>query len=289
MNSMTAYGYAEATDQKARISLELKSWNNRYLDIGINLPPFLSSLEQEYRKRIQKMVSRGKVELTIRIYELEEDVEVIPDRKVSEAWIKALKEISEVSGEKGEVSLFHELLQMDGVLKLIKNRDTDWYRKRIDPLLSEAGEQFLDARKREGEKTLEDIKKNLKLLIEKLTLIKSKIGELESRLHDNLLERFKELTEGAFDQNRILSEVAILLMKYGISEEISRLEAHFDHFSDLSTNPGPLGKKLDFLSQEINREVNTIGSKNTMVEIAHAVVEMKDSGENIREQLRNVE
>lgn len=288
MKSMTAYGYAEATHQKARISLELKSWNNRYLDINITLPPFLSPLEQEFREKVKEVAFRGKVELSIRVYELEEEVEVITDRKVSSAWLKALKELARISDEE-EASLFHELLQMDGVVKLIKNRDTGWYQEAIEPLFSDAARQFQESRLREGEKTFQDILRNLIVLEDGLNMIRERIGELEDKLHNALLERYKQLVEGEYDENRILAEVAVLLMKYGISEEVARLEAHFEHFRDLSGKTGPLGKKLDFLCQEINREVNTIGSKNMMVDIGHRVVEMKDAVENIREQLRNVE
>lgn len=285
---MTGYGYCERNSGTLQLAVEIKSWNNRYLDISVSLPTFLSPLETHFREHIKYAVTRGKVEVSIRLKELEEDVEVILDMKVAQSYLKALTELAKLAGEKKE-SLLSELLGMEGVLKLVKNRDTDLYRKLIDPLLAEALEMFVASRTKEGEETEKNIRENLQRVKQGLAIAGKGAETLETKLKETLQERFKQLLNGEFDEQRILSEIAVLLMKYGIGEELSRLEAHISQFEVICEQKSPAGKKLDFICQEMNREVNTIGSKNCLIEIGHAVVEMKESIENIREQLRNVE
>jgi uncharacterized protein (TIGR00255 family) len=288
MISMTGYGYCEKNNGTLQLAVEIKSWNNRYLDISVSLPPFLSPLETHFRDQIKKVVSRGKVEVSIRLKELEEDIEVILDMKVAESYLKALSELEKLVGKKKD-SLLSELLGMEGVLKLVKNRDSDLYREQIDPLLSESLAMFMATRRKEGEETEKNIRENLLRVKQGLAVAEEGAGTLENKLKETLQERFKQLLNGEFDEQRILSEIAVLLMKYGIGEELSRLAAHIRQFEAVCDLDGPAGKKLDFICQEMNREVNTIGSKNSLIEIGHAVVEMKESIENIREQLRNVE
>lgn len=288
MISMTGYGSAERDDRKVQLFVEVKSWNNRFLDIAVNLPPFLSPLEGDLREAVKRKAERGKIEVSVRVRELEEEVEVLPDLKVAESYMKALRSLAESVGEE-HPHLFSNLLRMEGVLKLVKNRDTEQYRGMIVPLLDEALEAFQRSRKSEGEATGKDIMSNLEKIRNGLSVVERGAGGLEEKLRASLTERFTQLVGSDYDENRILSEVAVLLMKYGIGEEISRLSSHLDQFSLAAAEQGAVGKKLDFLCQEMNREVNTIGSKNTIVEIGHAVVDMKEAIENIREQLRNVE
>ncbi|ADK81396.1 YicC/YloC family endoribonuclease [Sediminispirochaeta smaragdinae] len=288
MKSMTGYGFSEFSNDALQLSVELKSWNNRYLDISVNLPPFLSPLESDFRDRIKARAERGKIEFSVRLKELQEEIEVIPDLKVAESYMGALRTLADTLGESSS-SLFPLLLNMDGVLKSVKNRDIERYRRVIIPLLDEILESFEHSRASEGTATKAHILSNLERVKKGLTIVRSGAAALEKKLYDALLERFKQLTDGTFDENRILSEVAVLLMKYGVAEEINRLDTHIAHFEAIAGQQGAVGKKLDFLCQEMNREVNTIGSKNTIAEIGHAVVEMKEAIENIREQLRNVE
>ncbi len=288
MISMTGYGYSEKNDPALQIGVEIKSWNNRYLDITVNLPSFLSPLEADFRGIVKKRVERGKIELSIRLKELEEEIEVLPDLKAAESYMKALRSLASIAGDE-HPDYFAALLNMEGVLKLVKNRDTGRYRETIIPLLDRALVQFEESRRKEGEATSENILFNLEKVRSGLSAVEAGAGDLEKKLYNSLLERFEQLVGGDYDENRILSELAVLLMKYGVGEEISRLASHLERFTLISGEKGPVGKKLDFLCQEMNREVNTIGSKNTIIEIGHAVVEMKEAIENIREQLRNVE
>jgi uncharacterized protein (TIGR00255 family) len=190
------------------------------------------------------------------------------------------------TGEKPGLSL---ILGMEGVLTIEKNRDDDRYWKQIEPVLKNAAEDFETERLREGRHTEADIFSHIGLIEAALETVAAHAPALEASIRENLRSRFAELLGNQIDENRVLAETAVLLVKYSISEEISRLSSHLAEFrAETKRNPGP-GKKLDFLCQEINREINTIGSKTTVLEVSRAVVNMKDALENVREQLRNVE
>ncbi len=288
MKSMTGYGLSEYQDERIRMVTEIKSYNNKYLDISISLPPFLSPLDIETRRYVKNRVGRGRVEIIVRIKELEEDLAVVVDREAVKTYNTALKEIAE-EAEINESPHISHFLRLEGVIKTLKNRDMERYRRILFSELDRVFEVYEEGRQTEGKETAADIFLNLDILSDSLEIIKGKEKELEEIFKNNILTRFQEMINGDVDENRVLAETALLLMKYGIGEEINRLESHFSQFKRIAAQPGQVGKKLDFICQEINREINTIGSKSTLLEISHAVVEAKDSLEKIREQLRNVE
>ena len=285
---MTGFGFAEHRDEKLNLTLELKSYNNRYLDLYINLPPFLSPLEPVIREFLSGKIGRGKVECSVRLKELEEDLIVSIDRTAAGGYSKALGDLLESSGLGGKVEFSH-LLQMDGIMKIQKNRDLEKYEKIIMGKLEEAFGDYEESRIREGRVTEEDLLRSLTVLEEKAALFESRSGEMEAEIGKNIRERFEKLLEDRYDENRILAETAVLLMKYSINEEIVRLKGHISAFREGMKENKPMGKKLDFLCQEIGREINTIGSKSSMSDVIQGVVDAKDNLERIREQLRNLE
>jgi uncharacterized protein (TIGR00255 family) len=178
---------------------------------------------------------------------------------------------------------------MEGVLEMEKDRDTDQLLGRIEPLLRKALARFEAEKIREGEHTQADILGRLAEIEASLGIVSSHRDVMDEKLKETVKTKFEELLGNNIDENRVLAETAALLIKYTISEELSRLDAHVREFkAELGRNEGS-GKKLDFLCQEINREINTIGSKASVVEVSLEVVNMKNALENIREQLRNVE
>jgi uncharacterized protein (TIGR00255 family) len=206
----------------------------------------------------------------------------------AKAYLDAISALAAGLGlnEKPSLSM---LLEMEGVLEVEKNRDDARYWQAIEPVLREAAEAFNAERVREGKHTREDILKNISFIELSLAGITSWAPAVESSIKENIKTRFYELLGDKVDENRVLAETAVLLMKYTISEELSRLSSHLAEFrAETAKNPRP-GKKLDFLCQEINREINTIGSKSAVLEVSRAVVNMKEALENVREQLRNVE
>jgi len=178
---------------------------------------------------------------------------------------------------------------MNGILKTSKNRDLDNYEKIIIQKLEEAYLDFDESKIREGKVTEADLISSLDVLAERAAHFESRADEMEEEIKKNIRERFEKLLEDRYDENRVLAETAVLLMKYSINEEIVRLKGHIDSFREGMTSDKPVGKKLDFLCQEIGREINTIGSKSSQSDVIQAVVDSKDNLERIREQLRNLE
>lgn len=288
MKSMTGYGYKEWQDDSLFLSAEIKGYNNRFLETFVNLPPFLASIESKIKELVTASCRRGKVEINIRLKELNSDMEVSINLGAAKAYYEAMKTLSEALKLKDKPDL-QNLLSLDGVLQIDKKRDNQKYWLALEPLLKEALDQFNAERQREGNHTRDDILHHLNIIEKSLEIIQSRAPQLEKDISENLRTKIGEYLADNVDENRILQETAILLMKYTISEELSRLDAHLKEFrGELERNPAP-GKKLDFLSQEINREINTIGSKSPVLEVNREVVSMKDALENIREQLRNVE
>ncbi len=288
MKSMTGFGYSEYQDEKVHVIVEVKAYNNRYLDIVVNVPVFLSPLEPRIRKYIADGVARGRVEATVKVRELQEDIDIFLDEEVAKSYIETLRRLA-VSAEVEETIFLSNLAQMDGVLKSEKNRDIETFWHVIYPRLEQAYRQFEAGRSKEGQQTKEDIVKWLKKLEQNRGTIEQYADEMETKLKENLINRFKELVEDKIDESRILSETAMMLVKYGINEELSRLKGHLTAFNREVETEGPCGKRLDFLCQELNREINTVGSKSVIIEVNQLVVEMKDGTEKMREQLRNIE
>ena len=288
MKSMTGYGYRETAAGGYMIYLEVKSYNNRYLDIQVNLPLHYGALEPAVREKIAGTVERGRVEVACRVREIEEDIQVIVDSRNARVYAKALRDLAESAGIPPEVHLGH-LIRMEGIIKFEKNRDIENFRSVLMPLLDEVTAEFDESRRKEGERTLAYLVDQLDRVEGSFETIRSNAGNLERLLSEHLRERCAEIVEGAVDESRIAAEIAVLLMKYSIGEEIERFTGHMGNFRTLLTGQGGMSKKLDFICQELNREINTIASKSFILEINQAVVDIKDGIEKIREQLRNVE
>ena len=288
MISMTGYAYQENSEQDFSISVEIKSCNNRYLDIFVNIPPWLSSLESKIRDKISGCCNRGKIDVYIRIREQNVPVNIKINTAAAKVYFNAINNLAEELGmdEKCRLS---SLLEMDGVLGIEKNRDDERYWTQIEPLLNKAVLSFVSEREREGSHTQENVLSNLEKIISSLKVIIDYVPVIESNIKENIKMRFAEVLGNQIDENRILAETASQLVKCTISEEISRLSSHLNEFLAETERSKCVGKKLDFLSQEINREINTIGSKSTIIEVSAEAVKMKEALENIREQLRNVE
>ena len=285
MNSMTGYAWRERAGADMSVSVEIKGYNNRFLEVSVSAPPWL---ESKVRGLVSGFCGRGRVDVSIRLKESNAPVNVAVNTVAARAYMKAISDLSSALGLADKISVA-TLLGMEGVLETEKERDVERYWNAVEPVLREALAAFAGERAREGKHTEEDILASLARIETALETVAGQVPALEATIKENISARFRELTGGSIDENRVLAETAVLLMKYTVSEEISRLSSHLCEFrAEAAGNERP-GKKLDFLCQEINREVNTIGSKNTITEVSRAVVEMKEALENIREQLRNVE
>ncbi|MDX9801027.1 MAG: YicC/YloC family endoribonuclease [Spirochaetia bacterium] len=288
MKSMTGYGYSEYQDDKIDIVTELKSYNNRYLDLYINLPPFFSSLEPALRNFLSSRIERGKVELYVRVKEIEEDSTVSIDKGVAQAGIEALKQLAGIAGINDTINLSH-LLGMEGIIKKTRNRDADFFWKILEPLLEKTYLQFDESRTKEAVRTREDIERQIEIISGAVDVAEKYSSSMEDDIKKNLKERFEQLLGDRADENRIYAETAVMLVKFSINEEIVRLRSHIEGFkAEISSNSPQIGKKLDFICQELNREINTIGSKSFRVEVNQSVIDARDALEKIREQVRNI-
>jgi uncharacterized protein (TIGR00255 family) len=288
IKSMTGFAHREIEREGLRGSLEIKSYNNRYLDLSIYLPPYLSRLEPRFRAYLGERVVHGKVEASLRVRELDAPASASADLAAAAAVAGVLRDVARACGIDEPVGL-GSVVGFDGVVAFERSLDEGALWGRLLPELEACFADYDESRSREGRATQADIESQLARVSASVGLIRSKAPQIEATIKSQLSSRFKEVLGDAVDEGRVLAEVASYLMKYTINEELSRLAAHIESFSGiLASEPAP-GKKLDFLCQEMNREVNTIGSKSMMLEVSRAVVELKDALENVREQLRNVE
>ena len=287
---MTGYAYEEKNYESAVVSVEIKSVNSRFLDLTVNLPPYLNPLEAYFRSKITEKVARGKVDVYIRVKELESNPDITVDEGAVKAYSEAVKKVIKASGfgTDSEAAL-NFILSQPGVIVSNRSYDMDKYKALIEPVFDSVLEKFNADREREGENMKRDLQEKLEKLSRCAHFFTEWQPKMEEMFKEQITTKFRELLEDKADENRIMTETAAMLVKYTINEEIVRLKSHIEAMrSELANNPTP-GKKLDFVCQEMNREINTIGSKNQFAEVGAMVITAKDSLENIREQSKNVE
>lgn len=291
MISMTGYAYEEVSTEKNVVSVEIKSVNSRFLDLSINMPPYMNPVESYFRAKISEKVSRGKVDVYIRVKELYSDAAVTVDTELARTYMNAYKQIASAVGlaAVNPAATLYALVNQEGVLNSNRTYDAEKYKLLIEPVFDKAFERFLNDKAREGENMRADLLEKLSKLEECADFFKEWQPKMEACFKEQITARFNELLGENADQNRIMSETAAMLVKYTINEEIVRLHSHISAMKDeILNNPIP-GKRLDFICQEMNREINTIGSKNQFAEVSAVVINAKDALENIREQSKNVE
>ena len=292
VKSMTSFGRSSSEEGQKRIfTVEMKSVNNRYLDINIRMPKALISLEEEVRRMISASLSRGKVDVFINLKNYSQN-EGIPkvDLKIAEGYLNCFKEIEENFGLKNDVSVM-QLARLPEVITMVQEEEKiEEVFEELKPLISIAIDTMIKMRIIEGEKLKEDI-------LNKVCIIEGLVKEIE-KLADTvpktykvkLEERLSELLNGAdIDENRLATEVCIFADKATVDEEITRLGSHISQIRKTLSLDEPIGRKLDFIIQEMNRETNTIGSKSSDIHMTNLVIDIKNLIEKIREQVQNIE
>ncbi|MGI5074857.1 YicC family protein [Treponema vincentii] len=288
MKSMTSYAYLDGTVNGTDISCELKSYNSRYLDLNINIPSTMTQLEPFLRKYFSKQIIRGKVDFYLRLKKVHSEQPILPNIPLAQAYYKSIADIARALGMESQITL-DLILRQEGVLQIDKDFDEELWQKALVPILDELIGKFNSCRIEEGKALYADIRKMLSVLSDSVTEIERHAAKMEELFSAMLKKKFSELMEHEPDHQRVMQEVAVLLVKYTINEEIIRAKAHIAALEkEITLNETP-GRRIDFLCQEINREINTIGSKNQLTEIGQAVISAKDALENIREQAHNIE
>ena len=288
MKSMTGFGHRETQDDARHVVLELRCYNNRYLDINVNLPPGLGPMEPRLRKYLAARLHRGKADLTVRLRSLTDEVQYAYNRSAMRSLAELLNDVIATTGIDDSVHLA-DLLKVEDIVRAPRSVETDRIWNLLLPLLEEVYQEFDAGRKQEGENAKLRIAEHLTIIDQAVDLFRTKDSGLAGDITRDLQARFDQVLGDRVDSDRLLAETAVLLMKFGIDEEITRIAGHLDAFRQTMEICGTIGKKLDFLCQELQREINTIGSKSTDYELSRMVVEAKDAVEKIREQLRNVE
>ena len=290
MRSMTGYGRASAEIDGRQMTVELKSVNHRFLDVSYRMPRSLSFLEEEARRTLSARVFRGHVDVYISYQNLRDDARcVVVDKALLSAHLKALSEISEVSGAKVDATAV-ELSRLPDVVTV---REAEEDREAVIALMREAMDKAIDEliamRDREGISMRQDLKLRADNIARSLEEIVNRSPETVAEYQARLQERLEGLLKNSVDESRLVTEVAIMAEKSDISEEIVRLKSHLAQLHELIASNEPVGRKLDFLVQEFNREANTISSKSQDIPITRSALDMKSEIEKLREQLQNVE
>ena len=288
---MTGYGRAQGTFSGGEISVEIKSVNNRYLDCGVKLPRVYAFIEDSVKALVQKHISRGKVDVFITINSSGADnVKISVNGPVVEGYLKALKQIASDYGVVDDISV-NTLTRFNDVFLVEKQEeDEDEVKNAILGVVTEALEAFGAMREKEGNALKEN-------LLQKADDILALVAQVEERspvtveaYRARLLAKMQEVLENTkIDEARIVQEAAIYADKVAVDEETVRLRSHVDQLKSMLAEGGVIGRKLDFLMQEMNREANTIGSKGNDVQQARTVVNIKSELEKIREQIQNIE
>jgi len=292
IRSMTGFGRGEAQAQQKKFLIELKSLNHRYLDINIKMPKILNYLEEKIRQRIKDAVKRGRIEVFISYEKIgESDVKVTPDITLAKLYLDALREIGNKLLVVDDITISSLVRYPDILVIDKKEEDEDEIWKSLSESLDIALQKLIFMREAEGRQLKEDFLKRLDIIGDMIKEIEDRSPQILQEYRQRLLERMKELfVEGpSIDEGRILLEAALFADKSNITEEIVRFHSHIRQFKIILEEDDSVGRKIDFLIQEMNREVNTIGSKANDLQVTNIVINLKSELEKLREQIQNIE
>lgn len=291
IKSMTGYGKSEQTIDSLNVTVEIKSVNHRYFEFSARVPREYGFLEEKLKKYCNSLITRGKVECYVSVEDLEErEMEVNVNETLAAGYVKALKELSERFGLKDDISAV-TLSRYPDVITLHKaSEDEERIWNAVKTVAETAVSKFIEMRETEGSKLRGDILSRADYIIECVEFIEGRSPETVREYNEKLKQRMKELLgDAAVDEQRLLNEAAIYADKIAVDEETVRLRSHISQLREFMNSSEVIGRKLDFLVQEINREANTIGSKAQDVDIAKKVIAIKAEVEKIREQVQNIE
>ncbi len=291
IKSMTGFGRSESITQERKIVIEMKSVNHRYCDLNIKMPKKFNFFEAAIRNHLKKYIGRGKVDIFI-TYEdyTESNVCVKYNAELAKEYVRYLQQMSEDFALKSDLSAV-SLSRFPEVLTLEEQSiDTDELWKELVVCLDEAATQFVESRTKEGETLKQDLIAKLDGMIDMVDYIESVSPSLIESYRKRLEDKVKELLDGtAIDESRIATEVTIYAHKICVDEETVRLRSHIENTKAILLEGGNVGRKLDFIAQEMNREANTILSKADSLDVSNKAIDLKTEIEKVREQIQNIE
>ena len=291
IKSMTGYGRAQGSFSGGEITVEIKSVNNRYLDCSVKLPRVYSFAEDAVKGLVQRTISRGKVDVFITVNSAGADnMKITLNAPVVEGYLSALKQLARDYDVRDDISV-SSLSRFSDVLIMEKQEeDEQEVREALLGVAEQALSAFDEMRSREGQALKQDLLQKADGILELVAQVEARSPVTVAAYRERLTAKMMEVLENsAIDEARIIQEAAIYADKVAVDEETVRLRSHVEQFRAMLSGGGVIGRKLDFLMQEMNREANTIGSKGSDVEQARTVVELKSQLEKIREQIQNIE
>ena len=291
LKSMTGFGKGEGDTALGKLYVEVRSVNHRYCDINIKLPKRLTPFENRIKETIRSQVSRGRIDVSLKLDNLgEEKIQLHVDLHLAEQYYQALQSLREKLQLKDEVSLALLAGSKDLITAKEEAGDIEPYWQEIVPILKRSFQDLDEMKRLEGESIAKDIQQRLEYIAQQLAIIKQQFPSRLEAYQNRLQERLQSLLKGMeVDFSRFQQEVAFLTERTDITEEIVRTESHLAQFTILWKGEESVGRKMEFLLQEIHREVNTVSAKANDAEISQRVVEIKSELEKIREQVQNIE
>ncbi|MDA3901759.1 MAG: YicC family protein [Spirochaetes bacterium] len=287
MESMTGYASLEGKTSQFSFSIEVKTLNTKFLEVYINVPRFLRHEEATYSSAVKEYMSRGKVEVSIDVFDWSEDRQISINSDLIKSYFKQLSSAEKVLPEDRRFSL-DTILSFDGVVTKGRTSLSSDSQKKIEKALHKALASAVKMRQQEGKSIERDVLGSLKAIVSNVSHISKLTKNSAAEQFNKLKDRVSSLVNADMDTQRLYTEFALITDRLDISEELSRLKDHIAKFKQTCTLNEAIGKKLDFISQEMFREINTIASKSNRSDVAHAVVDVKNLIDKIREQCRNV-
>ncbi|MGN0631709.1 MAG: YicC/YloC family endoribonuclease [Ruminococcus sp.] len=291
IKSMTGFGRASLTLENMDILVEIRSVNHRFLEMSVRVPHIYSYLEDKLKKQVQQRASRGKVDVNVTLQHHGADgVEVEVNGELAAAYINAMRSANEQLALEDDLKLSSIMRFSDifSIRKVQLDEEAVW--AAVLPAVTDAADKFLEMRVTEGEKLCADLTGRLDSLENMLRQVEKFAPETAKRYYDRLYAKLSELlADKEIEESRITTEAAVFADRIAIDEETVRLASHIEQFRSLLNADEPVGRKLDFLVQEMNREVNTMGSKAQDLAVTRLVVDMKSEIEKMREQIQNIE
>lgn len=291
IRSMTGFGRAERVTEGMSVTVEIRSVNHRYFEFSSRTPRAYGYLDEKLKNYLQSCISRGKVDVNLWIETVDRPgSEVLINHSLAESYVKALKELAERYDLRDDVTAGSLARYPDILTVHHEPEDEELVWNIVRSVTDEALAAFVSMREREGAKLREDVLSRAETILENVTFIEERSPKTVKEHMDKVEARMRELLNGAaVDEQRLLTEAAVYADKIAVAEETVRLRSHFEQLVQLMNSSDSIGRKLDFLVQEINRETNTIGSKSGDLSITRKVVDIKAEIEKIREQIQNIE
>ena len=291
VRSMTGFGRAQASVEGYNITVEIRSVNHRYFEFYAKMPRAYSFLEEKVKALLSTGISRGKVECSIQLEATsDESVVVSVNEPLAKGYVDAVRQIADTFNLPDDMTAF-TVARFSDVLSVSKAPvDEELLWSKVSPVVQEALDGFVSMRATEGERLADDVLSRAEAILGNVAYIEERSPETVKQYSEKLLERMRTvLGDTQVDEARILTEAAVYADKVAVAEETVRLRSHIDQLRSMLASDEAIGRKLDFLVQEINREANTIGSKAQDVDIARRVIDIKAEVEKIREQIQNIE